>query len=68
VIFGKTRKIGIHHGLPFRTHSRPPTRVDTMNSPVDQFDFTVSAIADLCMGVSQVDNRTQPTISPTNRT
>jgi hypothetical protein len=68
MIIGKPRKVGIHHGLPFRTHSRPPTRIDAMNGPIDQFDFTVSAIADLCMRMSQVDNRTQPTISPTYRT
>lgn len=68
LISGKHRKVGIHHGLPFRTHSRPPPRIDAMNSPIDQFDFTITAIADSCVGISQVDNRTQPTISPTNRT
>jgi len=52
MISGKSRKVGIHHGLPFRTHSRPPPRIDAMNGPIDQFDFTISAIADSCVGMS----------------
>ena len=52
MISGKPRKVGIHHGFPFRTHSRPPTRVDAMNGPIDQFDFTITAIADSCVRMS----------------
>ena len=52
MISGKSRKIRIHHGLPFRTHPRPPPRIDAMNGPLDQFDFTITAIADLCVRMS----------------
>ena len=52
LISRKPRKVGIHHGLPFRTHSRPPPWVDAMNSPIDQFDFTITAITDWGVGMS----------------
>lgn len=52
MIFGKLWEVGIHHRLPFRTHSRPPPRIDAMHSTMDQFDFTIPAIADSCVGMS----------------